>query len=198
MARVTNRRELIDGALGLTAAAAMATAVASGTAEAAVGSETDALENALRLERVAVVCYRQVLSRNVLSAGVTTPVRLLLGQELQHVSKLEHALARLGAPVPPGPGHLAGAQAVLLQHGVSGSLTDLPTQHDALKLLIDVESLTEGAYFSAIPQLQHPALIRISVEMMGSDAQHWTTLSGLQHHGDVMLSVPYPFVQGSP
>jgi hypothetical protein len=199
MPEPTSRRELITRAAGLTVtAAAAAAALTPGAAEATTGSETGALSNALTLERVATIAYRQVLARNVLHPSAATQVRLLLAQEFKHVAKLEDALAQLGAPAPPGPADVAAAQRILSQHSVSSSLTDVPTQHDGLRLLIDVESLTEGAYFSALPQLVHPALIRISVEMMGSDAQHWTTLSGIQHDGNVMLSVPYPFVQGSP
>jgi hypothetical protein len=40
--------------------------------------------------------------------------------------------------------------------------------------------------------------MKLSLELMGSDAQHWTVLSGIQHAGDIGQSVPYPFVAGSP
>lgn len=197
MRPVATRRALIKDAIGLAAGASLAAAVAPAGAQAAAGTQSGALSHALLTERVAVITYRQALSRNVLSAGASAQLRLLLAQELQHVARLERALAGLGTPVPSAPADIAAAQAILSQNNISTSLTGISTQHDALRLLIDVESLTEGAYFTAIPQLVHPALIRLSVELMGSDAQHWTVLSGIQHDGDVVLSVPYPFVQGT-
>jgi hypothetical protein len=197
MPRTATRRALIRDAIGLSGAASLAAVLAPAQAEAATGSENAAISHVLVAERVAVIAYRQALARNVLSPAASAKVRLLLAQEEQHVAKLERALAGLGAPVPPGPSGLAAAQSFLSQNSVSPNLTAIPTQHDALRLLINVESLTEGAYFTSIPKLVDPALIQLSVEMMGSDAQHWTALSGIQHDGDVVLAVPYPFVQGT-
>jgi hypothetical protein len=92
---------------------------------------------------------------------------------------------------------VASAQRALARRHVSASLTKLDTQRKCLRLLIDVESLAEGAYFAAITNLRDPVLVRTSAEIMGCEAQHWTLLSALQHHGDVDRAVPYPFVQGS-
>jgi hypothetical protein len=195
--RTATRRALIRDAIGLGATASLLAASAPAEAVAAAGAETAAIAHVLVAERVAVIAYRQVLARNILSGAASTQVQRLLAQEQQHVKRLEQALARLGAAVPAGPADLTAAQTFLSQHSVSPNLGAIPTEHDALRLLINVESLTEGAYFTAIPQLVHPAVIQTSLEMMGSDAQHWTALSGLQHDGDVVLSVPYPFVQGT-
>lgn len=164
----------------------------------AAGGQTQALSYALQVERLGVIAYRQVLATSVLSADVRAQLQRLAAQEGQHVTRLEQALAGLGAGVPPGPASVADAQKILAQHQVHLSLTGLSSQRDCLRLLIDVESLTEGAYFKAIPQLSEPSLLRSAIEIMGSDAQHWTILSGIQHDGNVGLSVPYPFVQGSP
>jgi hypothetical protein len=154
------------------------------------------LTKALGIERVVVSAYRSVLSSGVLTGVVTATLRGILAQELAHVAALERALRGLGAPIPQtSPG---AAQSALPRHHIHLSLTHLPTQHDCLRLLIDVESLAEGTYFSAISKLTDPGLLRTSVEAMGCEAQHWTVLSALQHHGDVTRSVPYPFVQGSP
>lgn len=152
---------------------------------------------ALQVERVGVIAYGQALATSVLSASVRAQLELLLAQERRHVAKLEQILGGLGASVSQQPATVGAAQAVLDQHQVGAGLTGLASEHDCLRLLIDVESLTEGAYFKAIPQLEHSSLLRASLQLMGSDAQHWTVLSGLQHGGDVSLSVPYPFVQGS-
>jgi hypothetical protein len=198
MDRESTRRELIAGTAGAAAVASLGVAAASAAAAVGARSEVQALSYALQMERVGVLAYHQVLSTDVLRAGARIQLGLLLAQDLKHVAKLEQLLRGLGAAATDGPPDVAAAQALLGQHQVHRSLTSLPTQHDCLRLLIDVESLTEGAYFKAIPQLEHPKLIRVSVELMGSDAQHWTVLSGIQHDGDVVQSVPYPFVQGSP
>ena len=189
------RRGLITGAVGLTSAAALAGAAA---APAAAASPAQALSVALELERVGVIAYRKSLASGVLSETAAAQVRVLMAHELIHVARLEQALTRLAAQPPQGPATVNDAQAVLTQHQVYRSLTNLPTQHDCLALLIDIESLTEGAYFSAIPQLVEASLVKLSLELMGSDSQHWTVLSGIQHGGDVGQSVPYPFVEGSP
>jgi hypothetical protein len=198
MQRKATRRELIAGTAGLTAVASLSAGGAPAAALPAAGSEAQALSYALGIERVGVIAYRQVLASGVVSSGVSAQLRLLEAQEKQHVAKLEQVLRQLGAAVSHGPAGVAAAQAVLTQHQVHRSLTVFTTQHDCLRLLIDVESLTEGGHFKAIAQLEHPALIQLSVALMGSDAQHWAVLSSIQHNGDVMQAVPYPFVQGSP
>lgn len=192
------RRELIAGAVAGSAAASLGASGATALAATGSGSGPAALAYALQAERLGVIAYRQALSTSVLSTHVSQQLQVLMGQERAHVSKLERVLGEVGAPIPRGPDTVAAAQAMLAQHQVDVSLSDLPSEHACLRLLIDVESLTEGAYFKAIPQLDQPSLLRVSVEIMGSDSQHWTILSGLQHRGDVGLSVPYPFVQGSP
>jgi hypothetical protein len=45
--------------------------------------------------------------------------------------------------------------------------------------------------------LSTPSLIRLSVQIMSCEAQHWTVLSGIQHPGQYVKAVPWPFVQGS-
>jgi len=192
------RRELVWRAGGLAAGLSV---WGGGEALArAVGADPQvrALAYALQMERLGVIVYGQTLATNVLTPAVRRQLGLLAAEERQHVGRLEQLLAQLGARIPsPSPRDVAAAQALLTRHQVHRSITHIPTQHDALRVLIDVESLTEGAYFKAVSVLQEPALIRAAAELMGSDAQHWSVLSGIQHHGDVMISVPYPFVQGS-
>jgi ferritin-like protein len=142
-----------------------------------------------------VIAYRSTLASGVVTAVVARRLQAMLSQELQHVAALEQSVRALGAAVPHTS--MGAAQNMLAAHHVQVSLTRLRDQHECLKLLIDVESLAEGAYFSAIAKLSDPALIQQSIEAMGCEAQHWTVLSALQHHGDVTRSVPYPFVQGS-
>jgi hypothetical protein len=45
-------------------------------------------------------------------------------------------------------------------------------------------------------KLSDASLLTQAAQIMGSEAQHWTALSGLQHAGDVFLGAPYPTVTG--
>jgi hypothetical protein len=193
------RRDLVRRGIGVAAAGSVALRAGSAAAATtATAGEAQALSYALQTERLAVIVYRQVLASDVANPGVVAELRVLLGQDLAHLAKLEQVLKQMGAVIPQGPTGVAGAQAVLRQHGIHRSLTALHSQRDGLHLLIDAESLSEGAYFKAIPELQDPALVRLTIEILGSDAQHWAVLSSIQHDGDPTMAVPYPFVQGSP
>ncbi len=197
MGAKATRRELVRGGIGL-AGSLGAWRVADALAAAPARTQSQVLGYALRMERLAVIVYRQALASNVLAPAVRSQLEVLLSDEQRHVAKLEQILERLGGPVPSGPDGVRAAQALLTRHQIHRSISNLPNQHDVLRVLIDTESLTEGAYFKAMPALVDAGLIRTSAEIMGSDAQHWTILSNIQHHGDLTVSVPYPFVQGSP
>jgi hypothetical protein len=194
----TTRRELVRSGVGLAVAGSLVGAVAPVAEAASPLSQAGALSYALETERLSVIGYQQVLGTDVLRPPVRSQLQELLAQDRQHVAALERILTRLGAPLPAGPASVAAAQATLTQHQVHRSLTNLPTQHDCLRVMIDIESLSEGAYFKAMPTLTDASLLRTSAAIMGSDSQHWTVLADIQHNGDVTISVPYPFVQGSP
>jgi hypothetical protein len=155
------------------------------------------LARTFQIEQLVSIAYHRVLASRSLAPAVARQLSALLSQELDHLATLEHGLSALGASAPAAPASVASAQRALARRHVSASLTKLDTQRKCLRLLIDVESLAEGAYFAAITNLRDPVLVRTSAEIMGCEAQHWTLLSALQHHGDVDRAVPYPFVQGS-
>lgn len=190
------RRELVRSAFAAGAAGSLVAGAADALA-APPESESQALAHALKIEQLVVIAYRQVLATSLLRANVRDQLQVVLGQELEHVNVLERELEKLGQPHAPAYPSIPAAQAALGRHHIHRSLTHFRNQHDCLRLLIDVESLAEGAYFAAIAHLSDPALIRTSTEIMGCEAQHWSVLSSLQHHGDVTQSVPYPFVEGS-
>jgi hypothetical protein len=166
-------------------------------AAAAQASDASALRHALGVEQLVLIAYRKVLSSGALEPAVARMAEQFLGQELEHVAILKRALAGLGASAPPAPRDLPAAQRALAVHHVTISLTDLRTQRDCLRLLVDVETLAEDAYFKAIGKLTDAALLRTSAEIMGCEAQHWTVLSSARHHGNVKIAVPYPFVGGT-
>jgi Ferritin-like domain len=195
MRATATRRQLMAGGIAAAAAAAF-TGAAAVAASPPAESDPQVLARVLGIELLVVTAYRQVLATKLLEPGVREQLEVLLRQELEHVATLRGALARMGATGPAAP-NLPAAQAELTRHQVYWSLTHLRHQRSCLKLLVDVESLAENAYFKAIAGLRDPQLARTSAEAMGCEAQHWTVLSGLLHHDDVTKAVPYPFVGGS-
>jgi hypothetical protein len=183
--------------LATVGASALVRPAASGAASRPAPTDATVLQRILRVEQLVVIGYRWALASAVLSAGIRAQLRGLLGQELQHVAILKHELSARRTAAPSPPTGVVAVQSALLRHHIHTSPGALHTQHQWLRLLIDLESVAEGAYFSAISKLSDPPLLRTSAEIMGSEAQHWTMLSAIQHHGDVEKSVPYPFVQGS-
>jgi hypothetical protein len=197
------RRELIRGGIAAGAAVAGAEGALAALAPAARAATTPgqiearALAHALEIEQLVVVAYRQALRSGVLRPPVKGQLQTHLTQELEHVGLLERSVMGRGVIVPPPP-NLEAAQDDLARHQVHWSLTDLRSQHDCLKLLVDVESLAENAYFQAVEKLQDLTLARTCAELMGCEAQHWTVLSGFLNHRNPMKAVPYPFVEGTP
>ena len=191
------RRELV----GSTAAVAIAAAGLLGATEAARAAkapptDADVVRRTLQIERVVVIAYRQAIASGALAPPVAGQLEQILGQEHEHVGILEAALRSLGEPPPAPPSDLPTAQRLLTSHHVNASLLQLRTQDQCLRLLVNVETLAEEAYFTAVGQLSDAALLRTSTQIMGCEAQHWTVLSTVKHHGDVMTTVPYPFVGG--
>ncbi len=198
MKRRATRRELIVGAAGA-AGAALGTAVGvdPAFADTPPPSDTDLLAKALEVERLMVLAYRSVLSSGALSAGLQRAIAPHLGHEIEHVSAVAARLSALGAAAPTGALDPKTATALMAQHDVSDSLTDLHSQNDCLKLLVDLESVAEGVYYTALKDLRSPTLQHLSAQIMACEAQHWTVLSGLRNPGQYVKAVPWPFVYGT-
>lgn len=209
MARRPTRRELIRGALSAGAAGAAgvgaATGAAAGTgliaapagAAAPAPSDAELMSGALEAERLMAFAYRRVLASGALTPGVRRVVEPFLGHELEHVSAVAAHLSALGAAAPTGPLDERAAQAAMAKHRAADSLTDLHTQEDCFKLLVDLESVAEGVYYTAMKDLRSPGLQRLSAQIMGCEAQHWTILSGLRNPGEYVKAVPWPYVFGT-
>ena len=194
----TTRRQLVTGAA---AAAGVAVGVAAAAGGAAADtppvSDAEALSKALVVERLMVLAYRRVLASETLTPGVQAVITPLLAQELEHVSAVAGRLEKMGVKPDTGPLELSSASAELSKHNVPDSLTALHTMNDSLKLLVDLESVAEGVYFTALATLSKPGLQRLSAQIMACEAQHWTALSGLRNPGVYVKAVPWPFVTGS-
>ena len=202
----STRRELVSAGFGAAMGGTFAGAgvvsglVSPGVARAAsapAGGDAGVLSRTLSVEQLVVFSYQRVLASGPLKSTVAAALGGLLTQELRHVSELERDLRTIHGSIPSPPRDVATAQRALATHHVTRSLTRLRTQHDCLKLLIDVESVAEGAYFAAIGTLGDAGRVRTALGIMGCEAQHWTILSGLLNRYNVVRSVPYPFVAGA-
>jgi hypothetical protein len=192
-----SRRELVGASLGLAGAALAASALSPVVASAAEQpSDRDILAKVFRIETFIVYCYERVLHSGALGARARQLVAQLLGHEREHVAAVKRELEDRGAPVQIA-WTARSADSELARHHVGAHLTDLGMEHKGLRLLVDVESVAEGAWFEALGKLGDPALSTLGASIMACEAQHWTVLSGLSHHGDVKITVPYAFVRGS-
>jgi len=197
-ARATRRQVVARGLAVGGAAALLAPALDADAALAAPKTDAQVLAGTLVVEELVVLAYRKVLASGALTASARRTVTELLAQEREHAAALVAALARLGAALPAGPTDVAAADKALAAHKVSVSLANLRTERDCLELLIDVEEVAEGAYFIAISMLRSSSSLRLSAEIMASEAQHWTALTELRLPGQIAKAVPEPFVEGNP
>ena len=201
MRRLATRRELVVGGLasagaGAAAAVGAGVLVAPAAADAPV-SDAQALSKALEVERLIVLAYRRVLASGALAPDIAGATRPYLTHELQHLAAVAGQLASMGEMSDTGPMSLDAAAAILSKHNIPGSLTDLHSQNDCLRLLVDLESLAEGVYFTALKTLSKPGLQQLAAQIMACEAQHWTAVSGLRNPGQYVKAVPWPFVTGS-
>jgi hypothetical protein len=189
-----------------------ALAAAGGTAGAATGiallaadpaiadapvSDAEALSKALMFERLLVLAYRHVLESGALAPNIQRAIAPYLGHEIEHVSAVAAALAAMGAGAATGPLDLKTAGEMLSKHDIPANLTDLHSQNDCIRLLVDLEGLAEGVYFTALKTLRTAGLQRLAAQIMACEAQHWTALSGLRNPGEYVKAIPWPFVTGS-
>ena len=196
------RRELVAGvatAVGASAGAAAAVALGSAPAlaDSAPPSDAQLLAKTLEVERLMVFAYERVFASGILTTGVQQAITPFLGHERAHLSAVAAALRGLGAPAATGPLSLKEASDALGSHHVSASLTDLHNEHDCFRLLIDLESVAEGASYTPIKDLRRPELVQLCAQIMACEAQHWTVLSGLRNPGQYVKAVPWPYVFGS-
>jgi Ferritin-like domain len=162
-----------------------------------VPSDREVLSKTLAVERLMVLAYHQVLAARVLGAGEDFMLEQFLAHEREHVSALASQLEALGAPADTALLGMKTGAALLAKHHVPGSLTGVHTRDEALRLLVNLESVAEGAHFTALKTLGTPERVRLSVQIMGCEAQHWTMLSGLRNPGIYVKSIPWPFVTGN-
>jgi hypothetical protein len=178
------------------AAAGLAFGADPALADAPV-SDAEAMTKALTVERLVVLGYRRVLASGALAPDVQRVIAPYLGHEIEHVSAVAAALRAMGAAAPTGPLDLNTAGDLLSKHNIPQRLTDLHSQDVCLRLLVNLESVAEGVYFTALKTLSTARLQRLAAQVMACEAQHWTSLSGLRNPGEYVWAIPWPFVFGS-
>jgi rubrerythrin len=137
-----------------------------------------------------------VSSRIPLSGKAAAIVGKFASQEHEHVRLLSRALRDLGRTPPPAPTDADSVSRQLTELHGSGSLTSFAREVGALEYLIGIETVAENLYYTATSKLSDPRLVALAAGILGCEAQHWTSLEGLLHPGDVSQSVPYSTVHG--
>jgi hypothetical protein len=193
----TRRELIVSGAVG----AVMAAGVAPSTADAAdplagANGDTELLRRLATIEQLIAFAYAHLLQAGGLSPSTARVFRTFLSQESAHVRLLSSALTRRKSASPVAPSDVKIASRELAKLGAGGSLRDSRGDAACVRYMIGVETVAEGVYYSAMSKLSDARLLTEAAQIMANEAQHWTSLSGLQHAGDVFLGVPYPTVTG--
>jgi hypothetical protein len=203
MRRLSTRREIVAGAVAVTGGAAVGAVVGLATAADPAAADTppltdsQALSDALAIERLMVLAYERVLASGALAPDIQRAIAPYLAHEVEHVRTVAGRLEAMGVSAPTSPLDVSAGEALLAKHNLPDSLTGLHSQDDCFRLLVDLESLAEGVYFTALKTLSTSALQRLAAQTMACEAQHWTAVSGLRNPGEYVKAVPWPFVTGS-
>jgi hypothetical protein len=198
--RATRRELLVAGAGAAVTGIGL---VRAGAAEAAGSSSTvpetpaERLHRLLSVELLLLFCYQHVLGASVLEPRHRQVLTPFLAHEEAHVQALTRMLQSHGGSLPSAPPDVASADRRLAHRGVSERLGQLTGSGDALRLLVDVERVVTGAYFVALLKLEDTALIRLSAQIMGAEAQHEALIGEVLYHGDAQQAVPYGLIQGT-
>jgi hypothetical protein len=188
------RRELIAGAVTATAAGVLAGAPAA----AADPPVTDAglLSTALQYERLAIRAYDHVLTLPLFTEPERRRLRQLRGHDAAHVSELERELRALGDPLPPPPTADRQVDQALSAHKMSGQLDGVSTREAAIHVLLDIVALCEGAYYTAVGELNDVQAAGRAAQALACEGQHSTLLSALLPKADIDVTVPAWYVSG--
>jgi rubrerythrin len=169
-----DRRELIRRGLGVGGAVVAASAIPLLLAvrNAFAESDTDGtiLEQAITLERVAVLAYDKILDGDLPADRIAWQVRVLRDHERQHADVMTKALTDLGATPPPAPSGVEDVDKV-----VKG-LSDVRTQADVLSFAIELETALVAAYYDAQAKLVEAKLLQSAASIMADEGQHLVVL----------------------
>jgi len=197
------RRRLLSGAAGAGAAGGLGARLLAPDADADARSrplsDEEVLRRTLAVELLAVRLYERVLASRTLGSSAEQLAAQLLAHEREHVLTLSQALGGLAQHTGAGAASAASTareQPTPAARRLAGSSSHLGNAKDSLRLLIDLEEVTIGAYDQAVRQLRAPGALRTAAAIMATEAQHAMALSGLLHPVDMTKVVPDAFVEG--
>ena len=169
-----DRRELIRRGLAFGGAVAAASSIplllSVRNAFAAAGeADKTILADAIRLERIAVLAYGQVIARGLLSARVERLVKQIAAHEREHAGALTTALTDLRLQPPPPP------TAKDIDSVVEG-IREIDSQADILNFAIELETAAVAAYHDAQQRFYDAKLLQTVASIMASEGQHLVVL----------------------
>ncbi|MEJ7797667.1 MAG: ferritin-like domain-containing protein [Solirubrobacteraceae bacterium] len=167
------RRELLRRGFGLGGALITASSIplllSVRNAFAAASGDMEILEQAIGLERVAVLAYGEVIDGGLLSTRFTRIARRLRDHEQEHADALASALTDLGGTPPKEP-------TVKDIDGVVEGIGDLRSQGDVANFAIELELAAVAAYYDAHSKLVDAKLLQTGASIMANEAQHLVVL----------------------
>jgi hypothetical protein len=159
-------------------------------------TDTDVLSALLLIERVSVFSYAHVLASIALDHRARGVIRGFAGHERVHAATIAAELRTRGGSAPPRPRNATIADEILDAVGSPGRLAHVHNQADAIRFLVGLETVAEGAYYKAIAWLADPRLLAIAAQIMANQAQHEMGLRILVPGFKAIDYAPTAFVSG--
>jgi hypothetical protein len=190
--------------LGGVGAAAGLSVIGPDVARAASGDKAEpkvedgkTLEQLLYNERLLIYGYEHALGTEFLKHDARELALRQLAHEEAHVARLKARLSALNLPTTTVQGPKRKQPLLFPPQAVTDLFNAAQHEHDALQVVVQIESVAESGYFVAAANFHDPQLVRLAAEILACEAQHWTMLVDLLHRGDATQAVPHPTVRGS-
>lgn len=168
-----DRRELVRCGLALGGAVVAASSIplllSVRNAFAAGEDDKTILADAIRLERIAVLAYDEVIGRGLLSARLERLANRIADHEREHAGALTTALTDLRLRPPPQP------TAKDIDSVVKG-IGEIDSQADILNFAIELETAAVAAYHDAQQRFYDAKLLQTAASIMASEGQHLVVL----------------------
>ena len=168
------RRELIRRGLGIGAGAIAASSIplllSVRNAFAAGNGDSDILEQAIGLERVAILAYTTAIDSKLLSPAFERVARRFRDHEREHADTLSAALMDLGGTPPAKQPTVADID------GVAKGIGEVKSQADVANFAIELEMAAVAAYHDAQSKLIDAKLLQTGASIMANEAQHLVVL----------------------
>jgi Ferritin-like domain len=169
-----DRRELLRRGIAAGGAVVAASSVplllSVRNAFAAQSGDLAILEQAITLERVAVLAYDTLIDGGLLHPPVMRVAKLFRSHEQQHVDALVAAMTALRGTVPAKPTGVKDIDAVVKGIG------NVKSQADVINFAIELENAAVAAYLDAHRKLQDAKLLQTAATIMAAEGQHLVVL----------------------